>query len=474
MNTTAIGTELEGRIVDGRFTLLRWLGGSPESGVYLTKVDGDETGQAAIKLVAAEAPDAEIRLTGWVTAANLAHPHLIRVLYTGRCAIDDREVVYAVTELADEVLAEILRERPLTPEETGEMLRPVLEALAYLRGQGLVHGRLKPSNILVVEDQLKLSADCVSLEDRPAANVRTEPGVYDAPELGRGEISAAADIWSLGMTLVRTLTQHAPAWESADGGELAVPASIPEPFAGIVRECLRLDPAQRCTLSEIKARLEPETAQQPEPVPPAEIAPPPAVAPPQETARLIETNMPETPPRFRGRHAVLITGAVLLVGIGAAVLIHSRQTPPPPASIVEQSPAPEASAAPPTPSEAAPAPPSLPKPAPEAPATPQAPPPASAAQGATNGAVVKRVLPDVPAKAQQTIHGKVVVNVQVTVDANGDVSDAVSDPPGTSKYFTRLAVEAAREWKFTPGASAWTLRFVFRNDGTDATAAETP
>ena len=64
-------------------------------------------------------------------------------------------LVYVVTECADEVLAQILAGRALTTEETREMLGPVIDGLGYLHEKGFVHGHLKPSNILVVDDQLE-------------------------------------------------------------------------------------------------------------------------------------------------------------------------------------------------------------------------------------------------------------------------------------------------------------------------------
>jgi TonB family protein len=479
MNSTAICTEREGTVVDGRFSLLRWLGGSQESCVYLTETaDGDATRKAAIKLVAAGAADAETRVAGWTAAANLSHPHLIRVLHTGRCAMDGGEAVYAVTEFADEVLAEIIPERPLTPEETREMLSPVLDALTYLHEQGFAHGRLKPSNVLVVEDKLKLSADCVSLTKTAGTNL-PDRGVYDAPELARGEISPAADVWSLGVTLVSALTQHPPPRESAAGEEPLVPASVPEPFAEIARECLRLDPARRCTLSEIKARLEgrsvptaaPTVTTATAPVipltPAAAVTPAAAITP--VTAPAIEAAMPGSRRVLSGRSAVLIAAAVLLAGIGAAVLLRSRQTPPggdqPPASAASTASPPSSEASQGQPPAATPA--AMPEPHRNLP------------RGAEKGEVVKRVLPDVLSKARATIEGKIVVKVRADVDANGDVAGAVSQSPGASKYFCKLALEAARAWKFTPPqadggpiASVWTLRFAFRQSGTEATAAE--
>ena len=101
-------------------------------------------------------------LAGWAKAANLSHPHLLRVFRSGRFQIGSTGLVYVVTECADEVLAQIIPVRALTPEETRQMLDPVIEALGYLHEKGFVHGHVKPSNILVVDDVLKLSGDSVA------------------------------------------------------------------------------------------------------------------------------------------------------------------------------------------------------------------------------------------------------------------------------------------------------------------------
>lgn len=86
-----------------------------------------------------------------------------------------------VTEFAEENLADVLSERPLTVTEAREMLGPLMEALAYLHGEGLVHGHIKPANIMAVGDQLKLSVDGISrVGDLGAAPARTGP--YDPPK----------------------------------------------------------------------------------------------------------------------------------------------------------------------------------------------------------------------------------------------------------------------------------------------------
>jgi TonB family protein len=108
--------------------------------------------------------------------------------------------------------------------------------------------------------------------------------------------------------------------------------------------------------------------------------------------------------------------------------------------------------------------PSGPTPAPEG-----APPVPAASQTQTHNVllaaqdeVTRSVLPDIPAKALNTIHGTVRVVVRVTVDSTGIVAGATLEPGG-SPYFGRLAVEAGRRWQFAPAEGAlprnWILRF---------------
>jgi len=136
------------------------------------------------------------------------------------------------------------------------MLDPVLDVLLYLHGKVSCMATSKPSNIMVVDNQMKLSGDSLQVTGEFSKHFFT-PGVYGAPEGATETISPAADVWSLGVTLIEVLTQHPPVWDRSTDREPIVPESIPQPFADIARECLRLDPARRCTLIDIKARLEP-------------------------------------------------------------------------------------------------------------------------------------------------------------------------------------------------------------------------
>jgi TonB family protein len=86
---------------------------------------------------------------------------------------------------------------------------------------------------------------------------------------------------------------------------------------------------------------------------------------------------------------------------------------------------------------------------------------------------MRRVTPNIPPKARDTIQGKPAVVVRVTVDPMGNVTEAALER-SFSPYFSNFALQAARQWKFVPkeGASAreWILRFQFTPTNTQVLA----
>ena len=473
MNAAPIRGEWVGRKIDGRFPLIEWLGGTDSSGVFVTEIDGtsqieaatarapsrSEPQKAAIKLMPASAK-AEDRLAGWAATSTLSHPHLVRILHFGRAEIDEAALVYVVTEFAEEMLAQILPERALTSGETREMLGPVLDALDYLHNKGYVHGHVKPTNILVVENEVKLSSDGLIARGKPSQELLSND-LYNAPEAGSGPVTPAADSWSLGVTLVEALTQQSPIWDAATDADAEVPASLPKPFDEIVRECLHADPARRCTVNDIRAMLEgkPRPVAQPAsqvPLRPVPQAPQhPAPRPSQHMEKLadkpVSAKIPLVP---------LIAGFVLILAIliGLAMHSHKTETAPLQTETTQQAPAAE----------------------PDSHDATQRPGQQPATGASTKAEVIDRVLPDVPRGASSTIEGKVSVTVRVAVDPTGAVANAELESRGPSAYFARLALESARKWKFKPAqengravASTWLLHYGFRRGGTEVTPVET-
>jgi TonB family protein len=398
----------EGEIVDGEFPLEEFLGAGAESAVFRTRLP---SGDGAIKLVLTGEVHAARLIEQWNRAGALSHPHLIRIFSTGIWTKAGRSLAYLVMEYAEENLASVLLERGLTSDEALEMLEPMAEALAFLHDQGLVHGRLKPSNVLAVQDALKISSDTIS-----------------AGESG-------ADLRALAATLLQALTQQPVTLTKGDSGK-GLSKPLRPPFDEIVRNCVGGRGQEQWSAADLAGWLKSRRA--------ASAAMPAPAAPVIRKSRL---------------NYYVIVLALLAVAAVTFGLLRER------GDRIKSSPAQPVT----SPAETAPS------GSKAASVSSAEPPPAKAVnrppineardqragvRGA--GPVLREVLPEIPAKARRTVHGRARVVVRVAVNPSGDVTDAVLETGG-SRYFGKLALEAARKWRFAVQDSAatqeWLLRF---------------
>ena len=444
----AVAQELwKGQTIDGKFPLLEWLGGSAHSAVFRTELPGSSTQPAAIKLIRAERPDAAQQIACWRALVALSHPNLLRAFHAGHCQMSGAPWLYVAMEFAEENVDQVLPVRPLSMTEVAELLPPVLDALSFLHAQGLVHARIKPSNICAVKNQLKLSIDSVH-----PTNLVLKPyslTAFDAPESESGNLSVAADMWSLGMTLIAAFDQRPLTWSRSNTLDPVVPKSVPAPYGLIAHDCLRMNPAERCSLARIKELLHREA---PLPKPPA----------PKVTNR--KTFVAPLV-------AVLAVGAVM-VGVKLRHTTPSQTAEVAPVAAPEQQPVEKQ----PTASAASAKPTAYSSRAGTVAKSPAKAPVKVVDSAPTSRGVSKQVLPQVPLSARETIHGKVRVKVRVAVNPNGDVSAANLVAPGPSRYFARLALEASRQWKFQPAGvdgpaapALWLLEYRFGRSSTEVT-----
>jgi TonB family protein len=516
----------EGQVVENRYRLRQYLGGTDDSAVFLTRLPEPNPGKAVIKFIPA-GPNADFQLSLWHRAMLLVHPNLLNIHDIGRCRLENRDRLFVVMEYAEEDLSQIIPQRALTPSEARDMLGPVLDALGYLHANGLVHSRIKPSNILATADQLKLSSDPL-FPMGEARKVARKFEVHDAPETTSSALAASADVWSLGITLVETLTQQVPTLASGSQADPGVPDSMTQPFLDIARHALRRDPRRRWTIGEIAARLNPMAAAasaaqsvSPLAVPlsavpavPAAKLPSPVYNPPPPPRP--QPQLSGTPVASPSKQPLVLPNYVVPVAAGLFVILaffalpkilsrrpgtsssastsapasaeqaKSADTPPvrelPPASkppanssrpsaakasIEKRASAPPLSArvATPTPASVR----TAPSPSASAPA----------ASPSSRGEVLDQILPQASGKALATIHGVVRVSVRVHVDPTGNVAGAELDSPGPSPYFADLALKAARKWQFNSPElgghsvpSEWLIRFHFTPSGPKAIPAQ--
>lgn len=216
-------------------------------------------------------------------ATSLAHPHLVR----GYDVLDDPPTVVLET-LRGATLSALVEDEPLDLSDVAELGCQLVSVLGYLHRHDWLHLDLKPDNVVV--DHGKAVLIDLSLAGRPGTG---RPGAgtrgYLAPEQATGHgLSAATDVWGLGMTLVDALARTAPygdeaTWDSRRRWPLVhrrAPVApegmdeLPEPVRDLLAACLSIDPAARPLLAQVRATFEPLRA--PAPAVDDVVAPPPA------------------------------------------------------------------------------------------------------------------------------------------------------------------------------------------------------
>jgi serine/threonine-protein kinase len=263
----------------GKYRVVRLVGeggmGAVYEGIHL------EIGKrVAIKTMSpalAAIPDARARfLREAQLTSRVRHPHAVDVTDVG----SDAGHTFLVMEfLEGEDLAEHIRRRgPLPLEEIGDIMLPVLAAVAAAHDEGIIHRDLKPQNIFlsqtrdgaVVPKVLDFGISKGPSELQPAgvpglvtSPVKTvglmgSPG-YVAPEQidGTGGGGAASDQYGLGIILYECATGRPP-FEGDDIPKLFadiltssyVPADqhradLPEGFLRIVRRAMSRNPGDR-------------------------------------------------------------------------------------------------------------------------------------------------------------------------------------------------------------------------------------
>lgn len=194
--------------------------------------------------------------------ARLAHPGIARVFGAGQ--VEGRP--YIVREhMPGGSLADRLEGQGSLPlEEMVEIVAQAATALDYAHGRGLLHRDLKPGNILFDEVGNACLADFSlgSVREALAALSGLPLGgspAYLAPEVARGErdLTPAADVYALGVTLFEALTGQLPYESERPVRQIMMHLDTPVPSPGalnpaiappveaVIRKALAKDPAER-------------------------------------------------------------------------------------------------------------------------------------------------------------------------------------------------------------------------------------
>lgn len=199
--------DFEGMVVGGRFQLDHLIGPKGRSAYFTTK---DQTGTPAVIRLIESLNDEEEILARWRTVTGLKQEHLVEVLACGQTVLDGTHLVYAVMEPTDAELADVLRERALTADETRQVALDVADGLETLHAKGLVHQHVDAEHVLAKGETVKLRGDVAR----------------DVPEGAEGAALRAKDVRDLSLLLSYCLTR------SKRFGE----ARLPVPFEEVVRK----------------------------------------------------------------------------------------------------------------------------------------------------------------------------------------------------------------------------------------------
>jgi len=200
--------------------------------------------------------------------ANLSHPHIARLLFGG---VTTDGLPYFVMEYVEDgvPLTEYCDTHELSIKERLELFKKVCDAVRYAQRNLVIHRDLKPSNILVNKDGvvklldfgiaklLDSEMDPVTMFETTQHKAPFTPA-YGAPEQVRGKgISAATDVYSLGMILYELLTgrrpyELEPGWLKPTNVELICEFIPSAPSSIVTRRFISEETGVQNTLSALR------------------------------------------------------------------------------------------------------------------------------------------------------------------------------------------------------------------------------
>lgn len=256
-----VAERLVGERIGSRFVIDRLIGAGPLSSAFRAR---DELLQrrVTVKLFHPQHRDdvavVEAQLELASAVARLSHPNIVTVIDRG----EHEGLPFVVLEY---VRGENLQERidRYAPLRVGEVVGygvSIGRALAYAHAQGVVHGNLRPGNVLISEDREVKLVDFGG--GSFVATLTRDPYVAPerraAPELEFAEAASADDVYALGVLLFAALTEHAPpAGERIDAARVQMlrPDASPR-LAAIVARAAAHDPDERfAAMHELAAEL---------------------------------------------------------------------------------------------------------------------------------------------------------------------------------------------------------------------------
>jgi serine/threonine protein kinase len=200
---------------------------------------------------------------------SLQHPHILPVLEYG---VKNGRHFEILPYCPQGNLDQKISQGKLSEQEAKNLVLQITEALEYLHSKNIVHGDLKPSNILLSKDGYLL-ADFGKSRHQGSTQLTSSIGTitYTSPEGATGLINKAGDFWSLGITLLKALTGANPldklptkaAYFKILAGDIEVPSHLPKTWKALLQGLLNKDYTQRWNTTDIRNWAKGEIRQSP-------------------------------------------------------------------------------------------------------------------------------------------------------------------------------------------------------------------
>ncbi len=262
----------------GPYLIERQIGRGGMGVVFLAKRDDGEYERiVALKLINSGGRRGKLARLFWrerQILARLDHPNIARLLDGGTA--ENGQAYYAMEFVDGEPLDRYRQRHPMGLHEKLRLFLAICSAVSYAHRNLIIHGDLKPKNVLVTHDGVPKLLDfgvARILDGAVQADTTRMPftPTYASPEQIRGEtLTVATDVYSLGVLLYELLSGQYPygaRQNTAAAMQTFIEQSptplrqhnpnIPADVENIVMKALRKEPERRyATVDALRSDIE--------------------------------------------------------------------------------------------------------------------------------------------------------------------------------------------------------------------------